>query len=325
MKITVIGNGFDIRHGLKTKYSDFAEVYRTKMRTNAVFQYLLKIDNLNGWVDFENQIQDFLKHLSKLFSCVSMMSYKDSLYLDYSKFTSTFEESIFYDVITGQNYIFFSTSENSNTIKIVDSRWTTIFQDCIDDDIKELTKTLFTYLKGINKNHFNKIALLKSNDIDCIKNADKVFTFNYTSLTEKYIDKSKITYVHGNILESFDKLILGIPFTTEINLPRFHKYFKTNQSIALRKNQLIPLEDSNEISFIGFGFGTSDHYFFQEIKDFYDQYSTFNNAKIIYTFYFHNDESVHNFISNLRVFLGESKLVSIDVTNKISFIKLDEI
>ena len=89
MNILVIGNGFDLAHGLKTKYEDFLkftqtyleydEAYRKKPEIKEELEGLIK-DNLwleyfysiyesrkqegkDGWIDFESEISQVIQVL----------------------------------------------------------------------------------------------------------------------------------------------------------------------------------------------------------------------------------------------------------------------
>jgi len=62
--IIIIGNGFDLNLGLKTRYSDFinSDHFRQKKEDNMLFQYL---DTQNvekkGWIDAEIELKNYTK------------------------------------------------------------------------------------------------------------------------------------------------------------------------------------------------------------------------------------------------------------------------
>ena len=62
--IVVIGNGFDVNLGLKTKYSDFIQssAFQEEMISNSLFQYLFtQYTQNNGWIDAEIELKNYTK------------------------------------------------------------------------------------------------------------------------------------------------------------------------------------------------------------------------------------------------------------------------
>ncbi len=79
-KVLIIGNGFDLNLGLKTKYSDFIKSHHfTNIeRPNSFFSHVKNTHNLNNWVDVEIE----LKNYSKMFV-------DDNFESDYNKLCSS--------------------------------------------------------------------------------------------------------------------------------------------------------------------------------------------------------------------------------------------
>ncbi|MCK9372781.1 MAG: bacteriophage abortive infection AbiH family protein [Sulfuricurvum sp.] len=62
MKIIVIGNGFDLNLGLKTSYKDFfaSDYFKSLIEEdNSFAKYLTYKNNLNNWVDIEQEIPEY--------------------------------------------------------------------------------------------------------------------------------------------------------------------------------------------------------------------------------------------------------------------------
>lgn len=62
--IVVIGNGFDVNLGLKTKYSDFikSDIFQEEMISNSLFKYLFtQYTQNNGWIDAEIELKNYTK------------------------------------------------------------------------------------------------------------------------------------------------------------------------------------------------------------------------------------------------------------------------
>lgn len=73
MNILVIGNGFDLAHKLKTKYTDFLDSLDSSIENVWVeffkwlkddsTKYLYKSNSKDTWIDFENEITNIIKLL----------------------------------------------------------------------------------------------------------------------------------------------------------------------------------------------------------------------------------------------------------------------
>lgn len=57
-QLVILGNGFDIAHGLKTSFTDFSKSLPVSLKTR--WRYLLEQENINHdtWYDFENNINE---------------------------------------------------------------------------------------------------------------------------------------------------------------------------------------------------------------------------------------------------------------------------
>ena len=65
MKILVIGNGFDIAHGLNTTYSDFLEFIRNYKRHGVINQEFMDIISNNVWINYFDSIYEERKREGK--------------------------------------------------------------------------------------------------------------------------------------------------------------------------------------------------------------------------------------------------------------------
>ena len=67
MKVLIIGNGFDLDLGLKTKYSDFAkseewtDLFQNNRCDNNLADYLFKHSKTEEWFDIEKCIRDYVQ------------------------------------------------------------------------------------------------------------------------------------------------------------------------------------------------------------------------------------------------------------------------
>lgn len=76
--IAIIGNGFDLNLGLKTGYNDFisSDEFKNLLNdNNYLADHLLKVHNLQNWVDIENQLTFYSKNAG---TTEAINSYQDN-------------------------------------------------------------------------------------------------------------------------------------------------------------------------------------------------------------------------------------------------------
>lgn len=247
MNILVIGNGFDLAHGLPTKYTDFLEFIKSIKQTLDKGEFS-KID----WGDTDSEVKNLLIH-NKGNVQKNFFSHKqdwedllnDNIWIDYFLQNQMYQK---------ENWIDFE-SEISNIIQSLDNDMKSN-DDSLDDDvykcsnfylnskfcnfIDEMKPIMHTYRKvrdelldGLNKlirafeiylaEYVEKIDIQKrSPDIDGLE-VDFILSFNYTHIFSKLYDVSSqskkeiadpFDYIHGeaNINKTVEtnNMVLGI-------------------------------------------------------------------------------------------------------------------
>ena len=103
MDILILGNGFDLAHGLKTKYSDFLGYCRNKLNyppvykisnvyfTNMWIRHFLTVPQQMGntWIDLENEIYNVVKHIAKS-SIINTQNFHGIFSIDFNNFYFNF-------------------------------------------------------------------------------------------------------------------------------------------------------------------------------------------------------------------------------------------
>jgi hypothetical protein len=215
-KIYIIGNGFDLAHGLKTRYSDFLLGYINKViKEFKKANYSMVKDGLTS-LDCRYRLNEF----------DSLQSFKEATKRKDVTFTWSND--------------FFGTIFNN----ACDCKW-------VDIEYEYFWKLLGIY-KNIEKHrmerdyHFENLALDLNNCLDCIKcelveylcsinpvvtnpsiqirlktdlgkisyNEVLFLVFNYTSTIEPYlellnINKASIIYIHGKLGDQENPIIFG--------------------------------------------------------------------------------------------------------------------
>ena len=243
MHILIIGNGFDLAHGLPTRYSDFINQIQigtdfhnfvlndsgfskkkfNRVKDSIVLKYLRSELQINeGWIDFENEIREIIDGMCDLSSLLRRKTYiqnkeivsKLVLEGDRSSDVSPF----IYRILLhhkGIKYQWaleeFRKLENNVHGQIQD------FIDLFKEYIVWIIQTKMDSLSQINS--FSKMK------VDCL------LSFNYTPTFSKLYDikNENICYVHGEISKDNNNgIVMGIgsDFYDEHKYVEFFKFYQ---------------------------------------------------------------------------------------------------
>lgn len=322
-KILVIGNGFDLYHGLKTKYIDFVNYSKELMKaedknsrklaiSNSFVQCFIEVVSENqSWIDCEKEIEIVVTMMLKLLNDKNVFS-ENTHYIDKHdtslasyeferlKLMSRFNQKpkseyiFFYDR-------FFSTYQGINKSQVMDT---------LLRDLNDLIKIFEMYLKEKVSN--DSVAEL-SKQIDDIK-PDYVISFNYTNTYELYgINRKDVCHIHGSVQDN--NMVLGIRDVDEKNIDSvyFKKFFQRIQ----KRSDVIQWDkfgsDINEKAiayFFGHSLSNNDG---DLINDIYK-----NSHKII-IFYLKNSKDYEQKVINLIDTLGKEVVIQGINSGKIAF------
>lgn len=238
MDILILGNGFDLAHGLKTQYSDFLDYCRTKINehfsyekmdsffTNMWVRHFLNIQMGNTWIDLETEIYNVVKHIAKL-PVINTQNYYGQFSVDFNNFDFNFYDFDKYlggaicSINTGTRgysrfnendyfkyYVYFENSRGIiNFLYHQLLEFTILFENYLLDKV-------LTPLGKISKYQLS----LKSIGVNKGSNAVHVLSFNYTDTCERLYNKKfntycniniKPVYVHGKAEKGKSNLVLG--------------------------------------------------------------------------------------------------------------------
>ncbi len=340
MDILVIGNGFDLAHGLSTTYLDFLKFinnvneYLKEKKQKAETDSILKKATLNikEIFTYDYKIGEF--SIKKHFIDVV----KDNLWIDYfNKKCNTI----------GETWIDFE-KEISNVVQILDT---------LNNDINKLYVREPNLAEVLNKyrckpseisnlllNHLNGlidaleiylrcyISETKPNrispDIRDLK-IDAVISFNYTNTYNKlYGDENTVEcyYIHGNInfnnednyvnnmVLGIDEYLEGEERNTKLEYVEFKKYFQ-----RIYKSTGADYKKWLDKSYLDFNVYFFGHSLDKTDKDILKDIILRKNTKIF--IYYHNKEAYAKLIKNLVNVIGQDKLIEMTggLTPKIKF------
>lgn len=207
-KLLIIGNGFDLAHGLPTKYSDFLEfalrfmcIYTFADKATAYQDYTeMHIENWNGNEAIKAQLKTIFKNRRVVKNVIEgrlevSISLEDEL-LDLCK--SDLENNIWYDYfvaiykegkIRGRNWIDFEM-EISNIIQWIETNY---------KDIDEKYNVLHELMSKSEKSNEKMILFYQAADF---KNVEGVITVE-DFINKLYCDLERLTRALGVYLNKF--------------------------------------------------------------------------------------------------------------------------
>lgn len=235
MNILMIGNGFDLYHGLKTKYSDFlnfveqingstsdhiftdeeielfrkndsdnkrVEFLRHLYQENIWYKYLRDRYKINkksmvNWIDFEREIEHVVIFLEKYFNYQNRINDDD---IDAIK-PFDFYKKQYHHVECSD---IFRMCEDKNYL-IVDD----LLKRELDDFIKGLSIYFEYYIEAISLKDMQENTFVRS----LLSNNVHVLSFNYTHLFDKAyqsFEVQDICFIHGEAKDDGKNMVLGI-------------------------------------------------------------------------------------------------------------------
>lgn len=265
MNITfLIGNGFDINLGLKTKYSDFYRYFVEKStKTNMIRAWLEKDELL--WADLEEQLGKKLENVEE--------HEQDKLYKDKAELDELLLE-------------YLGKEQEKVSIQNKEKEIST-----------EFARSLTTFYSGLPEEARNSFA----STCDTYKNQDFKFCFicfNYTDTLDKIVNVTRkmkpiitthrgsgtavindslgaVLHIHGTLNE---EMILGVNDIEQVNSPflkndaEFLDTFikkRMNSSIGQRKTEHAHklIEESHIICIFGMSMGITDKMWWEKIVE----------------------------------------------------------
>lgn len=330
MDILILGNGFDLAHGLNTKYADFLKYCQEKYCSqinvgkdkdnnflyNNVWakHFLNKTLSGDKWIDLEKEIFNVIVKLNELpyfQSNTSQEKYKEILFLiskDYSNF-------------------------NFDDVKRYFRKPDSLFhQDCYYIQIKDFINFLYNQLrdfvlefeKYLTEEENKKIKNTPKYNLRLKSDCVNLLNFNYTDTCEQlykinfnhnnYGIKTKAVYIHGKINnENGCNLVLGTHSFDNTQIPVEFNIFKkhhqrhrhgTINSYQELLNELKYPKKIYSLTFhiIGHSLDKTDHNILKHIL-------SATKKSTIYIYY-HDEEALARMQSNIDLIIGEEEVMA---------------
>ncbi|MCQ2739266.1 MAG: bacteriophage abortive infection AbiH family protein [bacterium] len=263
MNILILGNGFDLAHGLKTKYSDFLNyccnqfhkfpTYKPtdKYYNNLWIRHFINVQQKMGdtWIDLEKEIFKVIQHISQLpiinssnYQRIFNMNYDDGIFNFYN-FTKYLIEPM--GSTSAEKGYLKCDPYNEIQLKLYFKTPRGVV-NFLYDQLREFTKLFENYLINEVLNHIeseSKYKLsLKSIGVTEGSKDVHILNFNYTDTCERFYKAKfsgycdiniKPVYVHGKVENNNNEcnLILGTqsfdklpPYTMPMDFNVFKKH-----------------------------------------------------------------------------------------------------
>ncbi len=233
--ILVIGNGFDIYHGLPTKYIDFVNNTEIKNQDNMFIKYFQKVAKENQtWIDCEQEIKRVVKTIFDVLEKIREDSANQSLsYLGTLSIDKVSDDQR--NILKNIDLVFEEKTINYRVVKVRDEYIHPFYGINISQIMTTMKEELDSLIKVLEKYLMNNIDVssikIKSEQIKKIK-PEYVVNFNYTDTYKLYdIKEQDVFYIHGRIGNTPNNMVFGFEDEDEFNLDDiyFKKYFQRIQ------------------------------------------------------------------------------------------------
>lgn len=313
MDILIIGNGFDLAHGLKTSYSDFLDYCEHNLLEvpfgcyNVWLNYFLNKQRIGGtWIDFENKIYELLYLLfGKYHVLPHSKTISSELQINFNPDGS---------ITVKKDSIDYKTLSNKEE-----------FIGFLYQQLREFTKYFEKYLKDevctvIKKT--KKFKLLGQNN----QNDFYLLSFNYTDTYEQlyghrsaYADTHlKYIYLHGKVCSgencnlvlgthSFDRKENDKSLPIDLNVFQKHNQRHRYNTIEPYQEFITLLTNPKKLirpvfHIVGHSLDKTDHKILKHIL--------LAKSNAVIKIYYHNEEAQEKLINNITDIIGEDEVMT---------------
>lgn len=344
-ELYILGNGFDLYIGLKTRYSDYFKNrkiseeffekiksifknsigsynYDARTKVYAVFDYdetLLNMQIVQLYKDIEKNL--FYLYLIFLKKCDLNWNEVESNILPFIRDTSKIfklkMETILGNIEKNEMYKYLLIAK-----VIIKDRKNLNFLDFIMEQLNLFEKDFGNYIGSLELKGESKNRLINIFRTTCRK---KIINFNYSIFLQDLIDRYKdiafseieiarrikpiesIVNIHGD----FKNPIFGIDsHNSEEQFQNFTKTSRILNNDTIENFELPKPEKLGTINFFGHSLSKADYSYFQSLFDYYDIYSSNIKLNFMYSEYDKNDltrakRETHNNVVKLMNNYGE--------------------
>lgn len=347
--ILVIGNGFDIAHGLDTRYDDFIKYIRKVYEDNRsmavgdedifsmncienngfINYFLMYTKEVSGWVDLEKLIKEIIEYF-KLFFDNYDQYIDDGCIILHDKLNADIHQikENRVKICLRRFPLFYQDSLNRSTnLKCLDDKYYSKkfglnkreILKLLKNQLNEIIKLLQIYLKNHMAEKYD--SLKKIRQIEDL-NPSYVISFNYTDTYKIYgIKTEDVFHVHGSLDK--DNMVLGFNDDDPNNLDfvYFKKYFQRIQKLTgyIDKKRFAnfyqgTIPDDPVIHFYGHSLDKTD-------MDIIEKLHSMSSGFVIYKY---NQEDYEQKVINLIDVFGKERATEMIQTGWIKFVQCEK-
>lgn len=239
--LLIIGNGFDIELGLRTKYSDFIQSsiykrYEDELQDMFSFKTKYNIEH-----DEEFNIFSYFRDVCKFQNWID-------LEMEIGKLAT--RKNVYYNSSVGRKEVNMKSTEPM-------MRSFEALRMCLNEYISELD------IPAKKRNYASELLKIIATEP---RDNVQIVTFNYTSIdTASSLDiKVPVHHIHGKISGGKESsLILGVQ--DDIEIDKSYSYIIKSHSPYYHSSRIIDLlEEADEVIFFGHSLGETDYPYFSE-------------------------------------------------------------
>jgi len=241
-RVILIGNGFDLAHGLKTSYNDFIDDFWDRERQK-ILSTTDKNYNVNSFI-YEDEYIVLKTNYFKSDLLKTLQNYSVTGYKWYKNISTLFEEPSFHalnnkpEILCKNDILDIISKKNSsqNWVDIEEEYYSTLVEcQRTNGDIKKLNNDFHYIQDELQKYLLEQVAtkininyqfkeyfysdFLKedfnhlTSTIELKKEDEVLFlNFNYTNIIQRYIDSDyskKLIYIHGELQNKANPIIFA--------------------------------------------------------------------------------------------------------------------
>jgi hypothetical protein len=345
-RVILIGNGFDLAHGLKTSYNDFIDDFWDRER-----QKILSTTDKNYNVDsfiYEDEYIVLKTNYFKSDLLKTLQNYSVTGYKWYKNISTLFEEPSFHalnnkpEILCKNDILDIISKKNSSQNWVdIEEEYYSALVECqrTNGDIKKLNNDFYyiqgelqKYLLEQNEVKFKENLIIKDKfyadfskddfiQLPSIVKVDKVLflNFNYTSTLIPYTYgayDTKVINIHGELKNKANQIIFGYGDEQDDNYKiienmknnDYLKYFKSS-NYSLNNNHRNMVNFINETEYQIYIMGLSCG---TSDRTLLNKLFEHNNCKSIKIFYFKKDIDIDNYrdiyMNISRIFTDKDKM-----------------
>ncbi len=295
------------------------------IKDNIWYQYFNKVNQVQTWIDFENEISYSLKITSKIITSFDNNSL-DFLKIKEHKGYQILTYLKIIEVLDGSKFVIEDRYLNEINGKVNSNE---LFEYLILE-LKNFTKTFNIYLDEI----VVKIMPFIKKKMIPFDKIDSIYTFNYTPTIENvYNYKGSINYLHGKVSSKDEdyNLVLGIDeLENEVKQAKAFFFLKNHQRILMgNKAPFIteispnksPYDKPTTYYLIGHSLDKSDKNYISRL---FNSLKNDKTGKCQIVIFYYNENDYRSKLNNLFSFIDNELLLSYFEKERLKFLELNE-